>query len=148
MSAVGCPLPPDYLGHGVYPAGLRRQAVHGFLDEPVGDRQDEVILAGEVPVNGGRVGTEGTPQLGQAEAVNPARVEEPQALGDNQLRRQAAPPQPPPSAPPTSRRPLAAGGASHRRPAPLAARRPGPHAESLYTKPFVIAIDKAFEPVV
>jgi peptide/nickel transport system permease protein len=49
MGEIGAAQPPARVDHRLYPAVVCGQAVHRLLDQPVGDRQDQVVLAGEVP---------------------------------------------------------------------------------------------------
>src|SRR5215467_15885995 len=96
VGEVCLPEPSRCLGDRIEPARPGREPGYRLLDQPVGNGQDQVILAGEVAVDGGWVGTERAAELGQAEAGRGIRVEHPQALCHDHFRGQAAAAQAPP----------------------------------------------------
>jgi hypothetical protein len=113
VGEVGLPDLPGGLGQRVDPAVAELEVVPRLLDEVIGNRQDQVVLAGEVPVDGGRVGAEGAAELGQAEAGDPLGVEQPQALAHDQLAGEVTALQPAPTAAACPRR------VRHRAPLPF-----------------------------
>jgi len=148
VGKVCVPQPPRDLGQGVDPARLRRDPRHGLLDEMVGDGQDQIVLASEVPVDRGRVRAEGTAELRQAEPARPFLVQEPHAFLDDQFRRQAAAAQPSPF--PAARPAAGCGGAGHRVVLPpWTLVRPGGRRGRVYSHGcLVIGIDINFGPLI
>lgn len=86
VGQIRAPQPRGRIEQGVHPARLRGDAGHGLFDEVVGNGEDQIVLAGEVPVNRGRVRAERAAELGEAESLCSLFVEEPQALLDDQFR--------------------------------------------------------------
>jgi hypothetical protein len=116
MGEVGLPNLPGGVGQRVDPAVAELHVARGLLDQVIGHRQHQVVLAGEVPVDGGRVSAEGAAELGQTEAGDPLGVKQPQALAHDQLAGEVAALQPAPPAGPRPRR------VRHRAPFPFTQR--------------------------
>jgi len=110
VGAVRGPEPPRHLDHRADPAGLGLQAGHGLLDQAVRDREDQIVLAGEVTVHRRGIGAQGAAELGQAEPAGPVLVEQPEAFRHDPLRGQASAPE---TGLPAPWRPAAGRGCHH-----------------------------------
>jgi len=102
-------LPPDDVDDRVDPAGVRLQAGHALLDQPIRDREDQVVLARKMAVDRGGIRAQRAAELGQAEPADSVLVEQPEALCHDSLRGQA----PAPETGPPDRRLAAASGFGH-----------------------------------
>ena len=111
--------PAGGLAQRAHPALRRLEPDETVLDQGVANSEDQLVLAREVPVDGGRVGAERAAELGQAEAGHAVLVEQSQRLADEEFPGKAA-----------------AGEAAHMSPFKVLA--------ALYGKRLVKAIDNVF----
>src|SRR5690242_14659027 len=133
-----------YVCDGVHPAGMGGQAGDRILDQLIHYGKDQVVFAGEVPVDGGRIRAESTAQLRHAESIQALVVKQLEALLDDQFWRQAPSPQ---TAPPAARRSSLRGCTSHRFSSPGRWLAPTRLVASItFVSDFVIAIDITIGP--
>lgn len=88
---VGAAHPSAHICEGVGPVRLGREALEGFFEQPVRDREQDVVLAGEVAVDRGLVGAERLAEARHGEAVGAVFVEEFEARLHDAFRGECAP---------------------------------------------------------